>query len=84
MATQPQAFKPALVRIDFIKKRDEFIEKIIPRRCMVVPVGLILAGISIPMLMIVQFLQVSFLLGFATIALVAVGGVMALFYCGEI
>ena len=84
MATHTQAFKPALVRIDFIKNRDEFIEKIIPRRCMVVPVGLILAGMSLPMLMIVKFLQVSLLLGFVTIALVAVGGVMALFYCGEI
>ena len=84
MATHTQAFKPALVRIDFIKNRADFIEKIIPRRCMVVPVGLILAGMSLPMLMIVQFLQVSLLLGFVTIALVAVGGVMALFYCGEI
>jgi hypothetical protein len=84
MATHTQIFGPALARVDFIKKRDDFIEKIIPRRCMVGSVGLIFAGMSIPLLMQVGFLQVCFLLGFVGFALVATGGVMALIYYGEI
>jgi hypothetical protein len=84
MATHTQTIGPALARIDFIKKRDDFIEKIIPRRCMVVSVGLIFAGMSIPLLMEVGLLQVSFLLGFVGFALVATGGILALIYYGEI
>ena len=84
MATLIQAFTPALARIAFFKKRDDFIEKLIPRPCMVVSVGLILAGMSIPVLMVVQFLQVSFLLGLVGFALVAAGGVLTLIFCGEI
>jgi hypothetical protein len=55
-----------------------------PRRCMVVSVGMILAGLGIPALMVFKLLPVSLLLGFAGFALVAVGGVLALVYCGEI
>ena len=84
MATLTQAYKPALARIASIKKRDEFIEKLIPRRCMVVSVGLIFAGMSIPLLMVVQLLPISLFLGFVGFALVATGGVMALIFCGEI
>jgi hypothetical protein len=84
MATLTQIYKPDLARITFINKRDEFIEKLIPRRCMVVSVGLILAGLSISMLMAVQLLQLSFLLGFVGFALIGTGGVLTLIYCGEI
>ncbi|MCX6035298.1 MAG: hypothetical protein NTV38_10035 [Chloroflexi bacterium] len=75
MAALTQVYKPDLARIAFIKKRDEFIEKLIPRRCMVVSVGLILAGLSISMLMAVKLLQLSFLLGFVGFALIGTGGV---------
>jgi hypothetical protein len=49
MATLTQVYIPNLARIAFTKKRDKFIEKLIPRRCMVVSVGLITTGMSIPM-----------------------------------
>jgi hypothetical protein len=84
MTTLTQAYKPALAHIAFIKKRDEFIERLMPRRCMVVSVGLILAGLSIPVLMEVQLLQLSLLLGFVGFALVAAGGVLLLIHCGEL
>jgi hypothetical protein len=48
MTTLSQAYPAALARRAYIKKRDEFIEKLMPRRCMVVSVGLIFAGMSIP------------------------------------
>jgi hypothetical protein len=84
MATLTHNYKPNLALIALIKKRDEFIEKLIPRRCMLVSVGLILAGFSIPVLMLLQFIPATFLLGFVGFALAATGGVLALTLCGEI
>jgi len=84
MATITQNYKPNALRIIFVRKRDDLIEKLMPRRCMVASVGLILAGIGIPALMAFKLLPVSLLLGFAGFVLVAVGGVLALVYCGEL
>jgi hypothetical protein len=61
-----------------------FIDQSLPRRCMVISVGLLLAGLGMPILMIVHLLQPSFLLGLAGLALAASGGVLALIFCGEI
>jgi hypothetical protein len=84
MAALTRSNKPNLARIAFIKKRDEIIEELMPRRCMVVSTALFLAGVSIPMLMQVQLLPVNFLLSFVGYALTVTGGVMALILCGEI
>jgi hypothetical protein len=84
MTTLTQVYKPNLVRITITKKFDKFFEKLMPRLCMIVSVGLMLAGLSIPMLMLVQVIQLSFLLCFLGFALVAAGGVLALVFCGEI
>ncbi len=84
MATLTQHYKPNAVRIVFVRKRDDLIEKLMPRRCMVVSVGLILAGIGIPALMVFKLLPVSFFLGFVGLALMAVGGILTLVYCGEL
>jgi hypothetical protein len=51
---------------------------------MVISVGLILAGLSIPVLMVIHLLPATFFLGFVGFALAATGGVMALIFCGEI
>ena len=84
MATLTQAYLPKLARIAITRKRDEFIEKLIPRPCMVLSGGLVLAGLSIPMLMAIQLLQPGFFLGFLGFALVGSGGVLTLIFCGEI
>ena len=84
MATLTQADLPKLARIAITRKRDEFIEKLIPRPCMVLSGGLVLAGLSIPMLMAIQLLQPGFFLGFLGFALVATGGTLMLIFCGEI
>ncbi len=84
MSKLTEAYTFKLARIALIKKRNHFIEKLIRRRCMVVSVGLILAGLSIPVLMVLQLLSITFLLGFVGFALVATGGVLALIFCGEI
>lgn len=87
MAILTQQYKPTVMRIVLVRKRDALIEKLMqlmPRRCTVVSVGLILAGIGIPALMVFKLLPVSLFLGFVSLALMAVGGVLALVYCGEI
>jgi hypothetical protein len=84
MTTLTQAYIPNLVRIAFYKKRDEFIEKLIPRPCMIISVGLIIAGLMIPMLMAIELLQATLLLGFLGFAFTMIGGILTLFHCGEI
>jgi len=84
MATLTHDYKPNVMRIVFIKKRDAIIERLMPRRCMVVSVGMIVAGLGIPALMAFKLLPLSLLLGFVGFALAAVGGVLALVYCGEL
>jgi type IV secretory pathway VirB3-like protein len=84
MTTLAQVYKPNLARIALVRNWDKLIEKLLPRPCMIVSVGLILAGLTIPVLMVVQLFQPSFLLGFGALALVAAGGVLALIFCGEI
>jgi hypothetical protein len=84
MAILTRTYKPYKVLITFDIKRDEFIEKLIPRPCMVVSIGLILAGFGIPVLMIVELLPITLWLAFVGFALALTGGVMALIFCGEI
>jgi hypothetical protein len=84
MATLTKTYQQRTQRVALTWKWDEFIEKHIPRRCMLVSVGLILAGMSIPALMLIHLLPVTFFLGFVGFALAATGGIMALTYCGEI
>jgi len=84
MAAVTQNYKPNVVRIVFAKRRDALVERLMPRRCMVVSVGMILAGIGVPALMAFKLLPVSLLLGFVAFVLVAVGGVLTLVYCGEL
>ncbi len=56
----------------------------IPRRCMVVSVGLVLAGFCVALLMTSQVLPSVLELSFFSVALVMTGGIMALIKCGEI
>jgi hypothetical protein len=72
------------VRIIYIKSRNEWIGKLIPRRCMVAPTVSILSGLSIPVLMMLSFLPVTTPLILVSLTLVATGGIIALILCGEI
>lgn len=84
MATLTHSYKPHTLRFAIVQKRDDLIEKMMPRRRMVVSVGMIFAGLGIPALMVCRILPASLLLGFAGFILVAVGGVLALVFCGEL
>jgi O-antigen/teichoic acid export membrane protein len=84
MATLTQIYKPRLVRIVVTNKLDDLIHILKPRRCMLVSVALILAGLCIPLLMALELLPVTLLLGFIALALIATGSLLVLLYCGEI
>jgi hypothetical protein len=84
MATLTHSYKPHTLRFAIVQKRDDLIEKMMPRRCMVVSVGMIFAGLGIPALMVFKLLPISLVLAFVGLALAAVGGVLALVFCGEL
>ena len=67
-----------------IQERGRSIGRRWPRRCMVASVGAILAGLSVPALMLLHLLPTTFLLAFVGIALAESGGVSALIFCGEL
>ena len=83
MARLSYTYKPFLVRIGFFKISDVIPTRLLPRRCMLVSVGLVLAGLGIPLLIVLQLLPASLLLGFMGFALSSIGGVLALVFCGE-
>jgi len=84
MATLTHSYKPKLAYITFVKKCDNFIERHMPRRCMVVLTGLILAGLGIPLLRVMHLLPASLVLDFAGLVLIAIGGALSLIFCGGI
>lgn len=84
MTTLTQSYKPAAARIVFTRTFDDLLERLMPRRSMVVSVGMIFAGLGISALMVFKILPLSMFLGFVGLALMAAGGVLALVCCGEI
>ncbi len=85
MATlTPTIYRSHTLRLTLAKKLDETIETLLPRRCMIISVSLLLAGLGIPLLMCLGLLPVNLLLGLLGFALTATGGVLALTLCGEI
>jgi len=84
MATLAQASVPKLARMTFMKKRDDLLENLAPRFCMVISTGMILAGLGIPALVLIQLLPASLLLCCAGFALVVFGGNMWLIFYGDL
>lgn len=84
METHTKINKLGLDRPALAGKVDGFIEQHIPRRCMVISTGLFLVGFFIPALAVVQLVPFTFLLGFTGFALVLMGGILAVVFCGEI
>lgn len=85
MATLTHTYhQPYPLRLAITKKADQVIEALLPRRCMVVSASLFLAGLGIPLLMVIGFLPVNLLLGLIGFGVTATGGVLILTLCGEI
>jgi hypothetical protein len=84
MSTLTSTYRPHTIRFALVIKLENFIEQHTPRRCMLISLSMILAGLSIPILMVVHLLPVTFLFDFLGLALVSSGGVSALIHSGEI
>ncbi len=84
MATLWQAYGSHHLRFVVIKEIDEVLVKILPRSCTVISTGILLAGLSIPILMTLGILPVNLLAAAIGLALVSLGGVFLLTLCGEI
>lgn len=83
METSVKLRKLIFGRSGAVGKFDNFIERYIPRRCMVISVGLILLGGSIITLMTIQLLPITMGSGLITLSLVATGGVLTLIFAGK-
>jgi hypothetical protein len=68
----------------YLMKLEEWISCHTPRPCMILSVGLLLLGLFVPLLMLLEIIPSSLLFGFFGFALTFSGGVMALYYWGEL
>jgi len=84
MATLTKTYKSQLAPLSVPRKTSISFRSPLPRRCMVISVGLILAGMGVVGLMVLELLPVTFLVAFAGFALTAAGGICTLIFCGEI
>jgi hypothetical protein len=84
MTTSIQTHGNNAIRIALLKESDTFIERHTPRRRLVVSIGLMLAGLSVPLLIAMQLLTFTISVGFVGFALAATGGVLTLIFWGEI
>ena len=84
MVTLTQIYKPRPARVALTNKLDALIQILKPRRCTLLSMVLILAGLCAPMLMALELLPVTLFIGFFALALIATGSLLLLFYCGEI
>jgi hypothetical protein len=84
MAALHGTYGPRPLRLAYIKKRDELVERLAPRPCIIFAWALVLVGLSIPLLMELGVLQPHLLLAFIGFALTITGGVLALVFCGNV
>jgi hypothetical protein len=84
MATLTKMYKSQLAPLAVPRKTSISFRTSLPRRCMVISVGLILAGMGVVGLMVLELLPVTFLVAFSGFALTAAGGICTLIFCGEI
>lgn len=68
----------------YIKNQFDFRRFKHPRLCMLISVGLILLGLSLPTLMVLEIIPANLLLDFLGFGLVSVGTIMTLIKCGDI
>ena len=86
MATLVHTYRSHSRRIVIIQKLDRAIMRRLPRprRCMVLSVSLILAGLGIPALMAIGLLPLMMGLFFLGFAMTAIGSLSAFIFCGEL
>lgn len=84
MATLIYTYRTKQIRIPLIHRIGARLAGLIPRRCMVITVGLLLLGLSIPLLMAIGLIPLTLWAFFISLSLMGIGGTLALIYCGEI
>ncbi len=84
MTTQTLIFKSTYLagsRItEFLAACLKRVERRLPRRCMLISVGMLLAGLSVPFLMGLTLIPSSLFLGFLGMAFASIGCVLTLYY----
>jgi hypothetical protein len=68
----------------YTQNRYDFRRFMHPRLCMLISVGLILVGISFPILMSLQVIPGNLVNNFLGFGLVSIGSILTLIKCGEV
>lgn len=84
MATRTLIYKPAMTHNSFSQTLFRIcaaaIKKLTPRPHMISSAGLLLVGLGIPLLMLLELIPVSIFLGSISLALIAAGGLLIVYY----
>lgn len=84
MATTTHSSKLQVMHMDYVQKRDQVVEKLLVRPCMVFSAGLVVLGLCILLLMLAEFLPLSLGFCFLSFVLIAVGSIFGLIMYGEL
>lgn len=70
--------------LETVNRFERLIKRIAPRPCMITSTGLSLIGWSIPLLMLLEWIPSTLVLGLIGLVLAATGSVLLIIYLGEI
>lgn len=84
MATRTLIYKPAMphnsISQTLYMRCAAVIKRLTPRPHMISSTGLLLVGLGIPLLMLLELIPVSIFLGSVSLALIAAGGLLIVYY----
>ncbi len=84
MTTLVKRQNQIIIQNTFTKNRYDLKRFMHPRLCMLIFVGLIFVGISLPILIVLQMIPGNLIIHFLGFGMVSTGSVMTLIKCGEI
>ncbi len=70
--------------LETVSHFERIIKRLTPRPCILTSIGLSLIGWSIPLLMLLELIPSTFVLGLIGLALAATGSILLIIYLGEI
>jgi hypothetical protein len=72
------------IQYTYTQNRFNFRRFMHPRLCMLISVGLILVGISLPILIVLQMIPGNLVINFLGFGLVSIGSTLTLIKCGDL
>lgn len=74
------AYRSSTFANELVARCRKWVINHLPRRCMLISIGLVIAGLGIPFLMALELIPITFFLGFLGLAFTSVGSILILYY----